>query len=95
MSGSKIRPALIISTDLLNKSGDVVCLQITSKMFDDAFFVRFDSKMLLTPLLLESGIRLQKIFTINDKLIIRKISEIKPDTFIALLSLLNSKVFNG
>lgn len=62
-------------------------------MFDDGFFLKVDNKMLVTPLLLKSGIRLQKIFTVNEKLISRKISEVKQDAFREILSALNSKVF--
>ena len=94
LSGSKLRPALIVSADTVNASGDFVCLQITSKMFDDAFFMKLDNSMLDRPLLLDSGIRLQKFFTLNQKLINRKISEMKPDAFNMVVAAFNSKVFS-
>jgi mRNA interferase MazF len=95
LSGSKKRPALIISSDSVNSTRDFVCVQITSKMFDDGFFLPLDNKMLLEPLLLKSGIRLQKIFTINEKLIEQKISELKPDAFDKLFSVLLDRVFTS
>ena len=94
LSGSKLRPALIISDDAVNISGDFVCLQITSKMFDDLFFVKIGNRMLEQPLLLDSGIRLQKIFTLNQKLIDRKISEMKPEAFKTILAAFTTKVLS-
>jgi mRNA interferase MazF len=93
LSGSKLRPALIVSSDSVNVSSDFVCLQITSKMFDDAFFMKIDSGMLTQRMLLDSGIRLQKIFTLNQKLIDRKISEMKPESFKSVVAAVTLKVF--
>jgi len=95
LSGSKKRPALIISSNSVNNAHDFICLQITSKIFDDDFFLMPDNKMLSAPLLLKSGIRLQKVFTINEKLIERKISEMKPAVFDKVLSTFIAKVFKS
>jgi len=93
LSGSKLRPALIVSTNSLNVSGDYVCLQITSKIFTDPFFTKIGNSMLVTPLKLESGIRLQKIFTLNHQLIKRKISSMRQKDFEKVVLDINLRVF--
>lgn len=92
LSGSKLRPAVIISSDLLNAAGDYVCVQITSKKItDDCFFVLKD-KNVSVPLKLESGIRLQKIFTVNSSIVKQKISAVTEATFTEIIEAINLKV---
>jgi len=92
LSGSKLRPAVIISNDKLNAAGDYVCIQITSKKFtDDCFFVLRDSNVSI-PLKLDSGIRLQKIFTVNSSIVKQKISAVTESTLAEIIEAINSKV---
>jgi len=92
LSGSKLRPAVIISNDKLNASGDHVCIQITSKKFnDDCFFALKDSSVTI-PLKLDSGIRLQKIFTINSAIVKQKISAVRESTLAEIIEAINLKV---
>ncbi|MCG3166721.1 MAG: hypothetical protein POELPBGB_02502 [Bacteroidia bacterium] len=81
LSGSKLRPALIISTELVNDTGDYICLQITSKEYNDGMFFKINEKHLTVPLKLQSGIRLNKIFSVNKNKVVRKISSFKASSF--------------
>jgi mRNA interferase MazF len=74
LSQTKKRPALIISNDKVNNTGDYLMVQITSK-------IRFDNLSLPISktdfqnnleLPLQSCIRLHKIFLLNESLIISK-----------------------
>ena len=92
LSGSKLRPALILSNDKLNSAGDFVCVQITSKRFiDDCFFVLSEGKV-STPMKLDSGLRLQKIFTVNESIVKQKISALTPSAFSEIIEAINEKV---
>lgn len=95
LSGSKLRPALIISNDKLNASQDHVCMQITSKKFNDDCFFELNDENVTIPMKLKSGIRLQKIFTVNSSIINQKISEVPPSTFIEIIASLNLKVIGN
>jgi len=92
LSGSKLRPAIIISGENVNARKDFVCLQITSKFFDDEFFFRINEIHLDASLKLESGVRLQKVFTANLSIIDRKISAMQQEYFNLLLTTFKSKV---
>ena len=91
--GSKLRPALIISTTLVNHSGDFICIQITSKEFDDGMFVPIQDDFLTTPLKLKRGIRMNKVFTVNKTRVIKKISTLKPLAFQLLEEFFQKIVF--
>jgi mRNA interferase MazF len=74
-STSKKRPALILSNQKVNQTGDYLMVQITSKMKNDWLSMNLtDSDYLLKVLPLKSYIRIHKIFLLNESLIITKIS---------------------
>ncbi len=81
LSGSKLRPALIISTELVNDTGDLICLQITSKEYNDGMFFPISNSHVVVPLKLKSGIRLNKVFAIHNSLVIKKLSVFKTASF--------------
>ena len=81
LSHSKLRPALIISSETVNRSSDFICLQITSKEYDDGMYFSLENDSLNIPLKLKSGIRLHKVFTVNKSQIVNKISSLKPTAF--------------
>ena len=85
LTGAKLRPAVIISRNSVNESNDFVCLQITSKIFHDNFFFTLEKNFTSAPLKLESGIRLQKVFTAHSTVIDRRITDMKPSCFDKLL----------
>jgi mRNA interferase MazF len=75
----KKRPTLVISNDEVNKTGDYLMVQITSKDKKDALSVPIkttdytDNKEL--PL---KSLRLHKIFLLNESLVISKTTSVKP-----------------
>ena len=77
LSGRKKRPALILSNDKVNQSGDLLLIQITSKVKRDGFSLPLeDSNYEGQPLPLKSFIRIHKIFTLHESLIINKVTGI-------------------
>jgi mRNA interferase MazF len=73
--GSKFkkRPVLIISNNEVNKYGDYIVAQITSKDKSDEFSILVLEKDLLDKLPLKSWVRMSKIFTVNKSLILKTI----------------------
>lgn len=75
----KKRPALVISNNLVNQTGDYLMVQITSKDKKDILSLPLkttdycDNKELP----LKSFIRLHKIFLLNESLVISKATSIK------------------
>jgi mRNA-degrading endonuclease toxin of MazEF toxin-antitoxin module len=87
-----LRPSLIISRASINASGDFVCAQITSKIFDEPAFFALQNPMLDTALPLTSGIRLHKMVCLNQKLIVHKVSSMKEEAFRQLIDRLLQSV---
>ena len=81
LTGSKLRPALIISCSQVNQRNELVCIQITSRIFDDGLFFLIEESNVSVALKLKSGIRLHKFFTVNELLVNRKISELNISSF--------------
>jgi len=73
----KKRPALVISNNKVNKTGDYLVVQITSKLIDDDLSMQIADKDCITPLPLQSTLRLHKIFTISQSLIISRLTAVK------------------
>lgn len=78
----KKRPALIISNKQVNDTGDYLMVQITSKLKEDELsFVLseldFENNKELP---LKSAIRLHKIFSLNESLILSKFSALNNST---------------
>lgn len=74
LSKTKKRPALIISNDTVNNTGDYLMVQVTSKIRNDSLSFPINKVDFVNgkelPLL--SCIRLHKIFLLNESLIISK-----------------------
>ena len=94
LSGTKLRPALILSSDKVNKHNEFVCAQITSQMQKDSLFIEIRNPDVVTPLKLRSGIRIHKIFTAQKSLIHQKISEMKRSAFQHVIGEINSRIFS-
>ena len=93
LTQTKLRPALIISSGLVNKMADFVCVQITSRPISDITYFPLEKDMLDGSLLLTSGIRLHKIFCLHEKLIEHKIAALTPAAFRLVLNHICDKVF--
>ena len=74
LSRTKKRPALIISNDTVNKTGDYLMVQVTSKIRNDSLTLSINKTDYFNnnELPLQSCIRLHKIFLLNESLIISK-----------------------
>ena len=79
-SATKLRPALIISNNLVNRTGDYLLMQITSKLrSDDLSFVIKEEFYTGLPLLKESELRIHKIFILNEILMAGSITNVSSD----------------
>ena len=73
----KKRPALVISNNIVNQTGDYLMVQITSKISTDGLSIQVEDKDVLESLPLKSFIRVHKIFTISEKLILSKLTSVQ------------------
>jgi mRNA interferase MazF len=80
LSGTKKRPALIISNETVNNTGDYVMVQVTSKIRTDSLSLLINKSDFVNgkELPLQSCIRLHKIFLLNESLIISKNTSVNP-----------------
>jgi mRNA interferase MazF len=78
LSKAKKRPALIISNHLVNKTGDYLLVQISSKIRNDHLNQIIDKSDFIEEkeLPLNSCIRLHKIFTLNENIILNKYTSV-------------------
>jgi mRNA interferase MazF len=88
LTNSKKRPALIISNNTVNSTGDYLLVQITSKKIKDSltFPLKRNSYVEEHELPLKSYIRLHKVFLLNQGLIIGKATELKADVVVSVVS---------
>ena len=69
----KKRPALVISNNAVNKTGDYILVQITTKEKNDGLSLQIHSDFFAeSPLALKSFVRCHKIFLLNQNLILYK-----------------------
>ena len=92
LSGSKLRPALIVSSKQVNQLNEFICIQITSRIFDDGLFYLIEDSDVTITLKLKSGIRLHKFFTVNEMLVSKKIAELNFSSFENVMKKINDKV---
>ncbi|MDX2191193.1 MAG: type II toxin-antitoxin system PemK/MazF family toxin [Bacteroidota bacterium] len=72
-SSSKIRPALVISNEKVNVTGDYLLIQITSRVKNDNFSIEISENDFVDEnLTIRSFIRIHKIFVLNEALIISR-----------------------
>ncbi|KAA9346064.1 type II toxin-antitoxin system PemK/MazF family toxin [Adhaeribacter soli] len=70
---TKPRPALVISNEVVNDTGDYILIQITSKVKKDGLSLELTSEDYQeAPLEIKSFIRFHKIFILNESLILSK-----------------------
>lgn len=79
----KVRPALVLSNDSFNKkSDDCLLVPLTSVIKKESYSVIINSNNLKAGKLIKiSRIRVDKIFSIDKKLIYMKIGKINDETF--------------
>ena len=74
----KKRPVLVISNEKVNKTGDYLVVQITSKFNNDGLSILIEDNDCQQPLPLKSYVRIHKIFTVSQSLILTKVTSVKP-----------------
>ena len=79
-SATKLRPALILSNNLVNKTGDYLLMQITTKLRSDSLSLLIkENDFSGSPLLKQSELRLHKIFILNELLVAGGITNVSAD----------------
>ena len=83
LKGKKVRPALIVSNDLVNnKSKDCIMLPLTSVIKDESYSIVINQDDLSSGQLIKSSrIKIDKIFTVEKRLIVMKIGTMSNNTF--------------
>tara|TARA_Y100000310_G_scaffold307959_1_gene350588 strand:- start:270 stop:599 length:330 start_codon:yes stop_codon:yes gene_type:complete len=84
LTGTKVRPALVISNNTLNrKSEDCILVPLTTIIKDEPYSVNISQGDISSGKLIRpSRIRVDKIFSVQKSLIIKKICSLKEETFV-------------
>ena len=88
LTGSKQRPALIVSNENINKIGDRICCLVTRKFHIDNIEIT-EKDFELGKLPFKSFVKSYRIFTINDKIINKKLCTVSKDFHNKILSKIN------
>jgi mRNA interferase MazF len=83
--GYKLRPAIVISNDTIHQIGDVMIVQITSKLKQDNLSISITNDDVTENLPVRSYIRAHKIFVLEKKLIKGKVSSLKINKYKELI----------
>ena len=75
LTGAKQRPALILSNSMINKNDDCICCLITSNPYNKGLIINKDS-FEAGKLPFKSWVKPHRIFTINQKIIRKKLCKI-------------------
>ena len=87
--GYKLRPAVVISNDTIHQTGDVVIVQITSKLKQDNLSITLSNEDMTEGLPVQSYIRVHKIFVLEQSLIKGKVSSLKNAKYQELIQRIN------
>jgi mRNA interferase MazF len=87
--GYKLRPAVVISDDNVHRTGDVMIVQITSKLKQDNLSISLTNNDVTEELPVKSYIRVHKIFVLEQRLIKGKASSIKRSKYKELIQKIN------
>lgn len=91
LTGSKQRPAIIISNELVNNSEDIICCLITSNKPKDGIKIKkedFESGKLP----FDSWVKPHRIFTVNQKIVNKRICKVSNNFQKELLKKINSLI---
>lgn len=91
LSLAKKRPALIISNDKLNKMQDRICCLVTSKIHNDDLVINkndFESGNLP----FKSSVKVHRLFSIDEKIVIKKLCKINSNLHKEVITKLNSYI---
>jgi len=91
-SSSKLRPALVISSETVHATGNLMLMMITSKVKDDGLSVTIAPSDLEQPLPLQSFLRCHKVFVLRADLIIKRLSRLSKGRYDEAIHLLSEIV---
>lgn len=89
-TGTKLRPAMIVSNSKVNASTEIILVQITSTIRNDKFTFSINDRLLTYPITYNCELRCHKLFTAQKKLVVKKISSLKSKNLTAALELIRS-----
>jgi mRNA interferase MazF len=81
----KRRPAVVISNDDVHATGDVVIVQVTSQFRNDKLSFPINPADTTVSLPKNSVVRIHKIFVLENNLIEKKVSALKPTVYARLV----------
>ncbi len=87
--GYKLRPAVVISNNAVHQTGDIMIVQITSKLKHDKLNIFITNDDVTEGLPVKSYIRVHKIFVLEQRLIKGKVSSLKLDKYNELIQRIN------
>ena len=87
--GYKLRPAVVISNDTVHQTGDIMIVQITSKLKQDKLSISITNDDVTDDLPAQSYIRVHKIFVLEQRLIKGKVSSLKIAKYQELIQKIN------
>lgn len=90
LSQAKRRPAVILSQNRTNGK-DLIAVQITSSSRLDSFSFPLPNSTVTVPLPATSEVRINKLFTVDASVIVRKISKLNRDALEQLLNLVQAQ----
>jgi mRNA interferase MazF len=87
LTGTKLRPAIILSNDKLNRTEDRICCLVTSKPSKEGILItQFETGELP----FKSWVKPHRIFTIDKKIVKRKMCTIKKEFHKRIMHEINS-----
>ncbi|MDD4087311.1 MAG: type II toxin-antitoxin system PemK/MazF family toxin [Bacteroidales bacterium] len=87
--GYKLRPAVVISNEKVHQTGDIMIVQITSKLKQDNLSISLTNKDVTENLPAKSYIRFHKIFVLEQRLIKGKVSSLNNAKYQELIHKIN------
>ena len=87
--GYILRPAVVISNGTVHQTGDVMIVQITSKLKQDKLSIPITNDDVTEDLPIKSYIRVHKIFALWESLIKGKVSSLKISKYKELIRRIN------
>ncbi len=81
----KLRPAIVISNEIVHKTDDVMIVQITSKFKDDGLNLILTDEHVTELLPVKSYVRVHKVFVLEKHLIKGKVSSLKKEKYKELI----------
>ncbi|NEW84582.1 MAG: type II toxin-antitoxin system PemK/MazF family toxin [Mariniphaga sp.] len=87
--GYKLRPAVVISNNAVHQTGDIMIVQITSKLKHDKLNIFITNDDVTEELPVKSYIRVHKIFVLEQRLIKGKVSSLKLAKYDELIQKIN------